>query len=152
MDTIQHPFVWEAIDDVFRKSLREQIRRSRAHRIEQGLWPGLAPLGYTNARRHGEPRIEVDPVAAPLVKQAFYLAAAGKYPVQTMRDMMTERGLLSRRGTPLAVLAWWKLLTNPFYIGQMRLNGTLHPGRHEPLIDKHTFEQVQRKLAKGQKR
>ena len=33
-----------------------------------------------------------------------------------------------------------EMLRNPFYIGKIRINGTLHDGNHQPLIDRETWE------------
>jgi hypothetical protein len=39
------------------------------------------------------------------------------------------------------------LLKNRFYVGEVVYRGEVHPGEHEPILDRDLFEAVQRKLA-----
>src|SRR5258708_7918604 len=100
----------------------------------------MAPLGYLNVRRKGEARAELDPLVAPLIQQAFYLAAEGKHSLRTIIRILTEHGLRSRRGKPLTVLVLLKILTNPFYVGKLPFKGELYLGIHRSLIDNRIFE------------
>ena len=147
----QELHILEAWNEKYHKMLSAQIKRGMENRVKHGDWPAMAPLGYRNVKQNGKPHVALDPLVAPLVQQAFYFAAEGKHPLRKILSILTERGLLSRRGDPLTISALCKMLTNPFYMGQMRVKGCLHKGRYEPLIDEHMFAQVQRKLAKRQK-
>lgn len=115
--------------------------------VRSGRLPGRAPLGYLNVRRGSDRLVVPDPAAAPLVQQAFFWAAEGGYPLRKMLEVMTERGLRSRKGVPLSVAGFWKLLTNPFYCGSIRYRGELCRGAHAPLVDRRTFERAQERLA-----
>src|ERR1043166_8719108 len=106
--------------------LREQIRRGQQNCMEHGRWIGLAPMGYRNVRRKGEARVEVNPRVAPLIQQAFYLAAEGKHSPHTIRHILKERGLRSRRGKGMTTWVMIEILTNPFYMGKMRYKGELY--------------------------
>ena len=52
-----------------------------------------------------------------------------------------------RPAKPVSLSGFFKLLRNPYYIGQIRYNGAIHPGSHEPLIEDETWHQVQRLLS-----
>ena len=41
----------------------------------------------------------------------------------------------------------YALLANPIYVGAVTHKGATHPGRHEAIIDRETFDAVQRQLA-----
>lgn len=68
-----------------------------------------------------------------------------------MPDLLAEataRGLTTvptpkRPSGPVGRSTFFKLLRNPYYIGQVRYQGALHPGAHEPIVDPETWQQVQ---------
>lgn len=107
-----------------------------------GILPCCAPLGYRNISKG----IEVDPVLAPLVQQAFERAATSRLPLRALLAEMTAKGLVSRTGKPLKVSAFWYMLRNPFYVGTIRWHGGLLPGSHVPLVSGELFEAVGRRL------
>jgi hypothetical protein len=46
-------------------------------------------------------------------------------------------------GKPLEVSHLHRLLRHPYYVGLVRYRGAIYPGKHEPLIDRPTWERVQ---------
>ena len=127
--------------------LGDLTRKAKQEKAERGELPGPTPLGYLN-RRTGKTTttIEVDAQTAPLIQEAFRLAASGCSLRPLLHDL-TQKGLRSRNGKRLPVAALWYVLTNPYYAGFVRYEGKIYPGTHEPLVDKATFERVQAKLA-----
>lgn len=122
---------------------RQEVRKGIYGRLKQGLYPLPAPRGYLD-RGKGKPK-EIDPVAGPLVRQAFDLYASGTYTLHTLRKEMHERGLRGRTGKPLALEALSVLLRNPFYCGLIRIRrtGQTFEGVHQPIVPKATFDRVQ---------
>ena len=55
--------------------------------------------------------------------------------------------LRASRPCPITAPKLNKLLLNPYYKGCVPFKGALHPGKHEPLIDEHTWQAVQDTLA-----
>jgi site-specific DNA recombinase len=53
------------------------------------------------------------------------------------------RAGVERGGGPFTKTTLHKLLTNPLYIGQVRSNGSLHPGEHEAIVDEATWRKAQ---------
>jgi DNA invertase Pin-like site-specific DNA recombinase len=48
------------------------VKRGRRTRVEMGLWPALAPLGYLNVREYDKKgQLILDPNRAPIVKKMF---------------------------------------------------------------------------------
>jgi site-specific DNA recombinase len=48
------------------------VKRGLRTRVEMGLWPGVAPLGYLNQRHMDKKcQVVVDPDKAPIVKKMF---------------------------------------------------------------------------------
>jgi len=126
-------------------------RKAKQEKAQRGELPGPAPLGYRNCRTGRiTTTVEVDPQIAPLIQEAFRLAANGRSLRPLLRDL-TWKGLRSRNGKCLQVAGLWYVLSNPFYAGFVRYEEKLYPGTHEPLVDKTTFDLVQVKLADRRK-
>lgn len=108
-----------------------------ASRARQGRWHGSnPPFGY----RLGEDGLELDPVAAGLMREAFERYAAGHLISKIARHVS------DRRGRPMALNQLKNGLRNPVYVGQVRVGGEVFPGRHEPLVDDGLWRNVQRRL------
>lgn len=111
-------------------------------RAEQGRWHGSnPPLGYRLVKGTG---LVPDPDVAPAMVEVFARYAAGHPISQIAADF--NRGGGRRRTNALIVLK--RALANPVYIGKVRLNGVVHPGVHDPLVDEATWARVQDRLAR----
>lgn len=112
-----------------------------------------APIGYLNVRKHDEQgreyrTVEIDPERAHLIRWSFTAYATGDYSVTDLLAEVTARGLTAvatpkRPSGPVGRSTFFKLLRNPYYVGQVRYKGAVHPGNHKPLIDVETWQQVQ---------
>lgn len=108
---------------------------------KEGRSTGSVPFGY----KKGEvPGINViDPVTSEVVVEAFKKMATGAYSAEEVRKMFYPRGLKKSKQTFL------NLLRNKYYIGKAKVSEHLGipehfvDGLHEPLIDTHTFNNVQ---------
>ena len=60
----------------------------------------LPSLGYCIKLDGPRTKAELDPVLAPLVKEAFERYASGKYAIRKLVKVMTERRLTSLLGKP----------------------------------------------------
>jgi len=132
------------------KSLK--VRESQRHKVKRGEFPGYAPIGYLNENG----RIVLDPVRAPLVREAFELYATGNYSVEDLAREMAAKGLMTKgkRGEPRPIGKSDRMcvLKNIFYTGRFLWKDfdtgerTVYDGKHEPLITRELFERVQRIL------
>jgi site-specific DNA recombinase len=116
---------------------------------------GPARIGYLNTTEivgHREvATIEVDKARAPLVKRTFDLAATGEHTITTITEIMEEdglrtRGSLKRPSRPLSRSMIHRMLRDDYYIGIVTRGVVKRQGRHEAIIDRETFEQVQHVL------
>lgn len=126
------------------RNLRQEVKKGLYGRLKQGLYPLRAPVGYTD-EGGGNPK-EIDPVQGPLVRKAFELYATGNYSVADLAEEMRNRGLENTAGRAANRNSVWRMLKNPFYMGQMEVKGKTFDGVHEPLISKSLFDEVQRLL------
>ena len=111
-----------------------------------GRFPGCAPVGYLNAAGPAGKGLEIDPIKAPLVREAFRLAAVGMVP-EKISEALWRKGLRSRRGKRMGQSAVRRMLANPVYLGFVRWDGMLAAGCHEPIVDSAAFAAAQRGIA-----
>lgn len=129
-----------------------EIKRCLLRKVEQGGTNGPAPLGYRNVVEDLPGRrvnsVALDPERAPLIQWAWEEFATGEWTIASMLDALTAKGLTTRptpkkEPRPLSLSVLQRLLRNPYYYGVVRWKGAIYPGRHEPLIDRATFDKVQ---------
>src|SRR4051812_9143291 len=144
--------IMSSIAEFYSRNLASEVNKGLIQKAKNGGTPTKAPIGYLNVRKFEEGReirtVEIDPERAPLVVWAFNAYATGEWTIRTLHAEATKRGLLSkptprRPSGPLAQSAFNDMLKNPYYIGIVRYRGVEYPGKHPPLIDKRTFDEVQ---------
>ena len=122
-------------------NLSENIKRGHRQKLKNGLWPQMAPLGYLNNKL--TKLVYVDENKAVFIKKAFETYATGQYTLKELREIINKLGLLGVKSKLLSVSNYQYLLQNPFYYGLIRYNGEYFEGRHEPIITKKLFDDVQ---------
>ena len=122
-------------------NLSENIKRGHRQKLKNGLWPQMAPLGYLNNKETKMVYVNIE--KAPLLKKSFELYASGKYTLKNLRKIISDFGLVGTKGKMLSVSNFQYLLQNPFYHGLIRYNGEYFEGKHESIISKKLFDQVQ---------
>ena len=139
-------------------NLATEVRKGMVKKAKKGGTPHRAPIGYLNFRdnvvgeRRGVASIKIDAERAPKVKRAFQLYASGNYSLDQLVVVLAEDGLTSRATRrrpelPLSRSHVARMLSNRYYIGLVEYAGAIYDGRHEPLIEKGVWEQVQSVLA-----
>jgi len=136
----------------------ERIRDKIAASKRKGIWMGgTVPLGYDVDDR----RLVITQAEAEVVRQIYqrYLELGS---VRLLKQELDQLGVaskvrLSRKGTEsggknFSRGALYELLSNPVYIGEIRHKQERHPGQHEPILERATWEQVQQRLSCGARR
>lgn len=139
-----------------REIIGERIRDKIAAQKRKGKWTGGVPvLGYDVDRSGPSPRLMVNESEAERVRAIFdlYLEHQSLQPVV---KELTKRGWRNkRRETKKGRVIGDKLfdksmlynhLTNTLYLGLISHKGELHKGVHEAIIDRDTFNRVQKIL------
>jgi len=120
--------------------------------LENGDWPGPAPIGYLNDRANK--KIIKDPVRFPFFRRLWNLFLSGCYSVPQLVEIadknLSLRTVKRKRtgGTPISRSNMYALLANPFYYGVMRRNKSLYKGNHKSMISKAEFDRVQNLLGR----
>jgi len=135
MSTIR---AWDSRREI--KKLKHRTRSGKLDRAMKGQWPhGGKPNGFMrDPDTGGLVRTE----AAPHVVQAFRDIADG------MAKSKAHDRFEKATGQKISRHGFDKILRNRAYLGIVPFGDQEFQGLHDPLIDKTTFEKVQRRLAK----
>ena len=125
-------------------SLSENTKRGLRQKCRNGIYPGLAPIGYINDVR--TKNIVLDKRKAPLIRKAFELYAQNNSRCEDIANFFAEKGILTSGGKNLKRDQISKILSNPFYVGLFRYGGEVHEGKHELVVSKKIFDKVQEVL------
>lgn len=134
-------------------NLSANVKRGMRTKLEKGWKPNLAPIGYKNCPE--TKTIVPDGKHFDAVRSMFDLVLSGNYsPAQVHRIVCNDWNYKTplrkhTGGKHPAVSTVYKILTNPFYTGQIRWKGKLYPGNHIPVLSKADFRKVQRLIGKA---
>jgi site-specific DNA recombinase len=130
----------------------ERIRDKIAASKKKGMWMGgVCSLGYDIRDR----RLVVNQEESKLVRHVYelYLELGS---VRLLKLDLDRRGVVSKvrvsksgarsGGRSFSRGALYELLANPIYIGEIRHKKVRHPGQHEAIVDRETWEEVQKRL------
>jgi len=131
----------------------ERIRDKIAASKKKGMWVGgYVPLGYDLRDR----KIHVNPKEAETIR-AIYANYLRLGCVMALREDLELKGIFSKLrtlsngtkvgGASLSRGALYKILRNHIYVGEIKHRGQVYPGRHEAIIDREQWNQVQKILA-----
>src|SRR5205085_11541988 len=101
------------------RNLREETMKGFYGRLRQGVYPRPAPLGYTD-RGAGQPKA-IDPIAGPLIRQAFELYGTGRYNLERLAKDIHGAGLRTKAGGAVSISVLSRILNNSFYTGLIRI-------------------------------
>ncbi len=121
--------------------LSKNVKRGIQTKIEKGLWPNFAPIGYLNDGKGG---IIVDKSRSRYVRKIFKLYSTGQYSVKELADKMFKEGFKSRGGNKYHKSKIYKMLSDSFYYGLMKFHGKVYEGKHETIISQQLFLDCQR--------
>lgn len=125
------------------------VKRGLRARCEMGLWPTCPPTGYFKEKRvdHKGECLQ-DPERAPIIKKMFEKVAyekwSGRKIYHWLKFDINFRTHLGKKHLSLGNIH--RLLENTFYYGPFeypRGSGNWYQGKHEPIITKELFDQVQ---------
>ncbi len=125
------------------------VQRGMRNRVEMGLWPGVAPLGYLNQGRIDKRcEVIVDQERAPIIRQIFEKASQDDS-IREIHNWLGKINFRTRGDKLLTYSGVQRMLATPFYTGRYeypKKSGKWHQGKHEPLITQELFDRVQRQV------
>lgn len=133
-----------AVAQHFSDILSEKMKSVLHHRVQRGLFPWKAPLGYVNTPDPNTgSNISPDPIRGLLVTHAFNAVAAGIRCVEDVRRDLNAMGLRSLRGREIPSQSFHHLLHNELHAGWVVSGDVRVRGLHQPLTTDATFAAVQ---------
>ncbi len=133
----------------------QKVKVGLERKFLDGGTVGVARMGYLNIRENVDGRevaaIAVDDDRVSYVQLAFDLAATGDHTITTVTNILEDiglrtRGSYKRPSKPMTRSMVHRMLRDDYYIGVVTHNGVKGQGRHEAIIDRATFDQVQKVL------
>lgn len=132
---------------VFAQLEREQItmrmQMGRVGRAKAGLYNGggQRPFGY----EYKHDQLIVNPITAPIVQEIFkdYLDGMS---LSALTQKYNKNGHIGRGKSGWSYHSMGYLLRNRSYLGEVSWKHKWYPGRHDPLISREDFDEVQRQL------
>jgi DNA invertase Pin-like site-specific DNA recombinase len=123
-----------------RRQAKSRITKAQRQAIERGVvpYPYDCP-GYVRVTddRGKSPRFVPDPVAAPVVAEAFQLRADGA-------GIRQVRAFLQENGIERSFHGVQSLLRSRVVLGELRFGDLVNPNAHEPIVDEATWRKVQK--------
>ncbi|MEY4440457.1 MAG: hypothetical protein RLY49_83 [Candidatus Parcubacteria bacterium] len=127
------------------------VKRGLRARCEMGLWPSVPPTGYLpNPDRNKRCEVILDTQRSGVIKQMFEKVAydgwSGRKLYKWLKDDIRFR---TKNGKPLTLSNIYIILKSTFYYGQFEYpkgSGKWYEGKHETIITKDLFNQVQDKI------
>ena len=115
-----------------------------ARRVQEGWFIGLAPYGYRNIRVDGRGVVEIDPENGSKGSPHFRLYAYHNLTLDDLSNRLYDEGIYYMPSQPkFSTATLHYILTNRAYIGEIKHKGQWYPGKHEPLVDRGTWDRVQ---------
>lgn len=127
------------------------VKRGLRARCEMGLWPSVPPTGYlSHSDRNKKCEVVIDELRASVIKQMFEKVAndgwSGRKLFKWLHDDIRFK---TKHGKPLTLSNVYIILKSTFYYGEFEYpkgGGKWYVGKHEPIITKDLYNQVQSKI------
>lgn len=127
------------------------VKRGLRARCEMGLWPSVPPTGYlSHSDRNKKCEVVLDPQRSNVIKQIYEKVAhdgwSGRKLFYWLKDDIRFR---TKNGKPLTLSNIYIILKSTFYYGEFEYpkgGGQWYVGKHEPIITKDLYNQVQNKI------
>jgi site-specific DNA recombinase len=128
----------------YTEQLAVDVREGQARRVQDGWFVCRAPYGYRNVRVEGRGTIAVDPVPSANVRRLFHLYAYENVTIDGLIKRLHDEGAVYRPSTPrFPRTSIHTILRDRSYIGEINFKGQFYSGKHEPLVDRATWDRVQ---------
>jgi DNA invertase Pin-like site-specific DNA recombinase len=128
------------------------VKRGLRARVEMGLWPAPAPVGYLNSKNRDEKCVvKVDPHRAHIVRKMFEKVAYENWSGRRVHKWLKDEiKFKTKNGKPLALGNIYLTLRCHFYYGTFEYpsgSGKWYQGKHEPIITRELFDKAQENIS-----
>ena len=134
--------------------LSKNVKRGLKTKVENGWYPGVAPLGYLNTtiKTTGANILIKDPERFPLIRRMWNLMLTEHHSPRKIVELANKqwgfrtRPMRKKGSKPLCRSAIYKIFTMPFYYGWFEFpkgSGKFYRGKHQPMITEVEYDRVQ---------
>ena len=125
-----------------REQIKERMLMGREARAKSGLYHGggKSPIGY----EYKDGNLIVVDFEAMQIRELFRMYTHGASMGEIQRDFIA-RGFTHQHGA-WSIDAIRRTIQNQLYVGMVEFGGKYYEGRHEPIIDKKTFDAANARL------
>ena len=149
--------IMSSIAEFYSLNLATEVTKGLVQKAAAGGTPTRAPIGYLNVRKRDElgrdiRTVEVDPERSEHVTWAFHAYASGNWTTAQIYEELIARGLTTlptprHPAKPLAFSSVHRMLTNPYYKGDVTYKGVTYAGAHTPIVPIEVWYRVQTVLS-----
>lgn len=133
--------VIEGMAEFYSAELAENVMRGMTENALECKWPGgIVPLGYKLDDSH---HLVIDASAAQVVRRIYRMFLQGRTPTSIIRELNSEH-IRTALGKPFGRSSLHSILSNERYIGTFTWHGIRKENAIPQIIDKRTFEAVQK--------
>lgn len=130
-------------------NLREETQKGRYRKVLSGYFIGQVPYGYMKLDKE---TTVLHPEHSKYVKRAFELYALENLSLKALRKRLYDEGYTYLPSSSMASKSQLeKMLKNECYIGLLKYNSKIYPGKHEPIVSKSLFNKAQIAFKKDNK-
>jgi DNA invertase Pin-like site-specific DNA recombinase len=127
------------------------VKRGLRARCEMGLWPSVPPTGYlSHSDRNKKCEVVLDEQRHEVIKQMFEKVAYDGWSGRKLFKWLAEDiRFKTKHGKPLTLSNVYIILKSTFYYGEFEYpkgGGQWYVGKHDPIITKDLYNQVQDKI------
>jgi len=141
-----------AMANQYLRDLSTNVKRGMRSKVERGLYPACAPIGYLNEGKYkGTKTIVPDPKYFHKLKSLWDLLKTERYQLADLYRIMQDKYIIDKHGKAIAFSTFHRIFHNPFYCGLFRWSGKLNVGTHQAMLSQSEFEAVQNHLNKKDK-
>ena len=138
----------EGMAEYYSKELSEKVKRGLTENALKARFNGGdMPMGYV---KNSEQKFEIDPIAAPVVLEAFERYSKGQN-MREVRDWMNGQGIRTKNGNPFNINFITRMLNNRRYMGEYRYGEVVQEGAIPTIVPKALFERAQKRMEKNKK-
>ena len=166
-----------AFAQYFSDALSGHTKKGMRERAMQGMFNGEPPFGYERCDEacfgldDDHTGCHIDPVAGPQMLETFEKYRSGSHSYRTLAEELNGLGFRTKgrrrsdrdakgihdnpdeaRGARFTGWSIRDLLSNRFFIGEVRHKGKYYPGRHRPLVRVELFNEVQEQIRENRSR
>lgn len=140
----------------------QEIKKGLSQRAREGLWLGRLGTGYCSGlcsqcddqicpnlgqEDKGDGRVPIlHPVDSKGIRLAFETYATGRHTVETLASFLSTRGFgtqLRKERRHWTRNALKEVLKHPYYMGYVRYDSRLYPGKHEAIVTEELWRKCQ---------